>query len=237
MSRLLVETRGVCSWRDRLASPDKQWKRGFSAFETAVSWEQASRSISGIPVPIDKLLRENNYSDPVLLLAIAEHKVDLPGGTAASQSDVWAVITTSAGMVSMTVEAKAREAFGDEILERWLVAGGTDASIANRKERWNYIRSHLPESEAFLQVRYQMLHRCAASVIEAKRLRTQHAAFVVQAFNTPEKSFRDYAVFCEALKIPPARGSLARTSVGGIDLGVGWADCPLSTDEQVASVV
>jgi hypothetical protein len=78
----------------------------------------------------------------------------------------------------------------DEILEAWFVAGRTEASIANRKERWEYIRSHLPESDSFLQVRYQMLHRCAASIIEAKRLVCRHAAFVVQAFNTPDKSFQ-----------------------------------------------
>ena len=237
MSRLFIGTRGAGSWRDRLASPDRQWKRGFSAFETAVAWEQASKSISGIPTAIDKLLRESAYRDPVLLLAVAEHKVDLPGGTAASQSDVWAFVSTSAGTLSMTVEAKAREAFGDEILEKWLIAGRTEASIANRKERWNYVSSHLPESDAFLQVRYQMLHRCAASVVEARRLGCQHAAFVVQAFNTPDTSFQDYAVFCHALKIPAVRGSLATTLVGGISLSVGWADCPLSTDEQVASAL
>ena len=118
MSRLFIGTRGMCSWRDRLASPDRQWKRKFSAFETAVSWEHASKSPSGIPTPIEALLGEPHYREPVLLFAIAEHKVDLPGGPAASQSDVWAVIATSAGMVSMTVEAKAREAFGNEILEK-----------------------------------------------------------------------------------------------------------------------
>ena len=236
MSRLFIGTRGMCSWRDRLASPDRQWKRKFSAFETAASWEHASKSRSGIPTPIEALLGENHYREPVLLFAIAEHKVDLPGGPAASQSDVWAVIATSAGMVSMTVEAKAREAFGNEILEKWLVAGGSEASIANRKKRWDYIRSHLPESDALLQVRYQILHRCAAAVIDAKRLRLRHAAFVVQAFNTPDASFQNYAAFCEALNIPARRGSLATTSVGDIHLSVGWADCPLATDEQIASV-
>ena len=237
MSRLFIGTRGMCSWRDRLANPDLQWKRKFSAFETAVSWEHASKSYSGIPTPIEALLGEHCYLDPVLLFAIAEHKVDLPGGTAASQSDVWAVIATSAGMVSMTVEAKASEAFGNESLEKWLVAGGSEASIANRKNRWDYIRSHLPKSDAFLQVRYQILHRCAAAVIEAKRLRLRYAAFVVQAFNTPDTSFQDYAAFCEALNIPARRGSLATTSVDDIRLSVGWADCPLATDEQIASVV
>ncbi len=39
MSRLHIATRGICNWRQRLASPDRQWKRSYSAFETAVSLE------------------------------------------------------------------------------------------------------------------------------------------------------------------------------------------------------
>jgi hypothetical protein len=238
MNRLHIATRGVCNWRERLASPDRQWKRGFSAFETAVSWELASSGESGLPAFIDRLFRENNYDKPVLMFAVAEHKVDLPGGNAASQCDVWAIVNTSAGMLSLTVEAKASEACGDEILEKWLVAGETERAIGNRKNRWewDYVQSHLPNSDSLLQVRYQMLHRCAASVIEAKRLGFQHAAFVVQAFNTPDKSFQDYAVFCQALRIPAVRGSMATTSsVDGISLSVGWADCPLSTDAEIAA--
>ena len=115
MTRLCIETRGIGSWRTRLASPDRHWRRYYSAFETAVSWELASRSNSGIPEPIAKLLCASGYRDHVLIFAIAEHKVPLPGGNAASQSDVWAVVNTGVGSLSLTVEAKARESFGDAI--------------------------------------------------------------------------------------------------------------------------
>ena len=37
MNRMCVETRGICNWRERLAKPDRQWRRGYSAFETASS--------------------------------------------------------------------------------------------------------------------------------------------------------------------------------------------------------
>jgi hypothetical protein len=234
MNRLNTATRGISSWRERLANPDRQWKREFSAFETAVSWEFASNSKSGLPGPIDKLFRECDYGQPTLISAVAEHKVDLPGGSAASQCDVWAIVNTSVGMLSLTVEAKACEPFGDEVLEEWLLAGETERSISNREKRWEYIRSHLPKSDLFPRVRYQMLHRCAAAVMEAKRFGFQHAAFVVQAFNTPAESFQDYALFCQALQVPAARGSMAKTSVEGISLSIGWADCPLATDAEVA---
>jgi hypothetical protein len=236
MNRLNIATRGIGSWRERLANPDLQWRRKFSAFETAVSWEYASNRKSGLPEPIEKLFRESEYGEPTLISAVAEHKVDLPpNGKAASQCDVWAIVKMSVGMLSLTVEAKAKEAFGDDILEKWLVAGVTPESISNRQTRWEYVLSHLPKAESFSEVRYQMLHRCAAAVIEAKRFGFMHAAFIVQAFNTPDQSFQDYKVFCQALQIPAVRGSMAKTSTEGISLSIGWADCPLATDMEVAA--
>ena len=240
MSRLLTHTRGLGSWRERLASPDRQWKRGFSAFETAVAWESASASRSGLPLPLETLLRKNGFGEPVLLLAVAEHKVDLPGGNAASQSDVWAIINTQAGLLSLTVEAKAREAFGDEILGKWLEAGKSELSIENRKIRWNHIRVNLPAADSYHEVRYQILHRCAASVIEAKRLGSPHAAFVVQAFGEPDTdkpdvNFAAFEMFCTAVRLPAVRGSLSTTSVDGISLSIGWIDCPVATDAAVAA--
>ena len=56
----------------------------------------------------------------------------LPGSNVApSQSDVWAVVKTSAGMLSLAVGAKATESFGDEILERWLVGGTSERSASD----------------------------------------------------------------------------------------------------------
>jgi len=234
MNRLCIETRGISSWRERLASPDRHWKRYFSAFEAAVSWELASRSKSGIPEPIEKLFRASGYGDPELVLAVAEHKVPLPGGNAASQSDVWAVVNTSLGMLSLTVEAKAKEPFGDEILQKWREGNGSEASKRSRVARWNYVCFHLPKVDSFEQVRYQILHRCASAVIEAKRLGFHHAALIVQAFETPRESFEDYAVFCEALKISATPGSMVSTNVNGIRLSIGWADCALASDADIA---
>ena len=59
----------------------------------------------------------------VLIFAVAEHKVELPGRGPASQSDVWAVVKTKTGMLSLTVEAKAEEKFGDEITRKMACRG------------------------------------------------------------------------------------------------------------------
>jgi hypothetical protein len=71
MSRLHIATRGICNWRERLASPDRQWKREFSAFETAVSWEfAAKRQSSGLPEPIEEILRRDEYADAALIFCL-----------------------------------------------------------------------------------------------------------------------------------------------------------------------
>lgn len=208
--------------------------------EAAVSWEGAVATPSGLPSPIVQLFQNSNrYREPVLLFAVAEHKVPLAGQGPDSQSDVWALIRTSAGTLSMTVEAKAKETFGENTLQEWLVAREGRDSGPNRQKRWDYIREHLPEpTESFMQVRYQILHRCAASVIEARRFGLQHAAFIVQAFQAPARSFNEYGTFCKALGIPAARGTITEgPSVDGVSLSVGWTDCQSATDTEMARTV
>src|SRR5687768_6398220 len=112
MSRLHIGTRGVADWRQRLARPECHWKRGYSAFETAVSSEIAARTARGLPEPIVRALSNTPVADAVLLLGVAEHKVALRGRGYDSQCDVWALLTSAAGQVSLTVEAKANESFG-----------------------------------------------------------------------------------------------------------------------------
>jgi hypothetical protein len=143
MGRLHIGTRSASDWRDRLGAPERHWKRGFSAMETAVSWECAGRVESGLPEAVEKVFSESEFGIPKLLLAIAEHKVRLDGKGAAAQCDVWALIKTGAGTVSLAVEAKADEPFGagNEALAKWLKSGKSEL---NRHARWAHLKEHLP---------------------------------------------------------------------------------------------
>lgn len=245
MNRLHIATRGACSWRDRLAKPDTQWERRYSAMETAMSWEFAaasnSGSTSGLPQPIEQLFINSIYAHPTLLLAIAEHKVPLAGRGGDSQCDVWALVRTAVGSVSLSVEAKAREPFGkgNQSLDAWVSAEQSDAGLDNRRERWAFIQNHLPPAvgDSYSTVAYQLLHRCAAAVIEARRFALTHAAFVVQAFDAPAESFAEYSKLCVAMGVSPERGCMVMVRVGDIMLALGWADCPLASDAQIAAVV
>lgn len=237
MNRINVATRGIYNWRERLANPAKHWRRTCSAMEAAVSWELASRTPSGLPDPILQLM-ECQYGDPTLLLAVAEQQVSLPGGKSDSQNDVWALVKTSAGIVSLTVEAKAREPFGKHTLATWLIERESERSRNNRRERWAFLYSHLPvvSADVYARVPYQLLHRCASAVIEARRFGLKHAACIIQAFKTPDERFVQYAAFCNAMGLTAARGQIRTTLVGDIELAIGWADCPLATDAQIATV-
>lgn len=242
MNRLCTATRGVGNWRDRLANPERQWRRGFSALEAAVSWEGADKGSGWLPEPIAHVFNGTPYERPELLIAIAEHKVVFDGSGGDSQCDVWAFLKTHSGTLSMSVEAKAREAFGDghQTLRDWLLAGDSERSLQNRQNRWDSIRKNLPPADdvdGYLGVAYQLLHRCAAAVKEAERFGLQHAAFVVQAFGSPDESFQQFARMCHVVGVPAVRDRLQVAAVGAISLGVGWADCCNASDEQIAALV
>jgi len=237
MNTLHIETQGVSCWRARLANPATQWERGYSALETAVSWETAAKSSSGLPKPIETLLLNFGYASPELLLAVAEHKVPLAGKGNDSQCDVWALIKTSIGTLSLSVEAKAKEPFGDgnKTLDVWLKEG---ADAKNRQLRWGNVKENLPQVDGddYSQVPYQLLHRCATAVIEANRFGLQHAIFIVQAFESPDKNFLMYSRLCQAMGINAQRGQMSGVKVGNISLSVGWADCLPAEDKQLASI-
>jgi len=235
MHRLHLETSCYQDWQARLADPEKQWKRKYSAFENAVLWESAGKKnrTSGLPDPVEKILVTSGLCDPILLFAVGEHKVDLPGGNRASQSDVWAIVKSKESLISIAFEAKANETFDTKTLSEWK-SQKSDSSINNRQERWAYIEKHLPAAiSTYENVYYQLLHRCASAVIEAKRIGCTHAAFIVLSFESPDKSFQQYASFCSAIGIPSGRDTIAKTKVGDVTLAVGWAECPFASDEDI----
>ena len=206
--------------------------------EAAVSWEAAAKSDSGLPAPIYRLFDKTIYKEPTLLIAGAEHRVSLAGRGGKSQCDVFALLNSAVGLISVAIEAKAREKFGscNEALEDWLLAKGKRASKENRADRWAQVCNYLPTTHAkgYSRVAFQLLHRCATAVIEAERYGVKHAAFVVQAFGSPDSSYQEFCKLGCAMGLECERGKMVITSIRDIALGIGWADCPVATDRQFA---
>ena len=234
MSRVLVPSSGATDWKRLLADPDKHWVRGRSAYETAVSWERAQRSERGIPIEIAAAMDEHaGLCGARLLLALPEHKVKLVGPGKASQNDVWALLRSRDGLISMAVEGKAGESFASTVGE-WL----QEASDA-KKRRLEYLckvlRIDCPPGPA---LRYQLFHRTASALIEADRFGASHAVMVVQSFRQDEGSWDDFGTFCQQLGATSVSGKLVEIRrATGPKLYLGWVSCHAANDEVIASVV
>src|SRR2546423_166016 len=132
MSRILSFTTGPNDWQSLLADPEKHWKVGYSARTLAYCWEAAE----GFPSEVAQAFARS--TDPLLanltpLLAIPEFKVSLPGGVRPSQSDIFVLGRSAAGPVSIMVEGKVSESFGDT-LDEWRRAAST-----GKEDRLSYL--------------------------------------------------------------------------------------------------
>lgn len=217
--KILVPTKDAESWRDLLADKDKHWKKGFSAMETANSWENAAN----IPLEIHNVISENSeFNDLELLLVIPEYKVDLPGGTRPSQNDVLAIFTTNKDLTVMTVEGKAKEDF-DETILKWK----EKTSDNGVEKRLGFIIEKIGIQGKNIDIlRYQLLHRLASAVIVAEKFHAKNAIMIVQSFNdnNNENHFNDYVNFVELYGIPLVEKSrlYKLTEKNGINVFASW---------------
>jgi hypothetical protein len=233
MNRIFVATRGPATWRAELKDPDLHWVRGRSAYETAVSWESASRTRRGIPAEIAAALdRDSTLKGAELLFAVAEHKVHLKSRGNPSQNDVWALLKTSGALISMAVEGKAGEPF-DRTLAEWMADGreGKEARLASLCE---IIGMTSPDKS----LRYQLFHRLASAILEADRFSARHAVMMVQNFASYSAAWEDYLKFSRALGSEPVRNGICRVGERrGLSMYVGWTDCRVCTDREVVELV
>lgn len=242
MSRLVIETRGVCDWRSRLADPEKQWKRGYSAFEVAIAWEKAAAEGTDIPKGILNLLEQQRpeLENPKLIVGIVEHKVGLVGGKRPSQTDVWALVKVGEDMLSLAVEAKAGESFADQV-SGWLkkVEKGSD-----KPKRLDSLRKILGIADKDVSdLRYQLLHRTASALIEAERVGAKYAAMIVQSFRNekrradPKEQLGDFRTFGETLGVSVDENRLVLVpNRASTQLYLGWVTCELATDADIAGL-
>lgn len=210
MTRILVPSAGPDDWRRRLADPDIHWKPGRSAMAAAQAWEGAG----SLPPEIAAILGP----EAELLFAIPEHEVALPGGRRASQCDVFALVGIGAETCALAVEAKVDESFGPTLGE-WRATPSP-----GRAARLAAICAALGCAEPPDALRYQLFHRTAAAVLEARRFRAARAAMIVQSFSPEHARFDDFAAFCTFLGLAPARDQpLRRPLPDGRVLTLGWA--------------
>jgi hypothetical protein len=217
MAPILIPTRSADDWKQFLAD-ERHWRTGYSARSLAQCWHAAA----GLPPEIQAVLHSTPlFAQAELLLAIPEHRVALPGSGRPSQTDLWLLLRTPAALASVAVEGKVAEPFGPTIGE-WLGDGG-EAANPNKSRRLKGLCELLGLASAAPELRYQLLHRTASAVIEARRFLAAHAVMLVHSFSQQDAWYDDFERFARALDAEPAKGKLTvvpgRT---GPTLHLGW---------------
>jgi len=117
MSKFFIPANSPEDWKQLLADPDKQWKTGYSAKSLAYCWQKTN----DFPRSIKRVFGDSGihlFQDIELLLAFPEWKVPLSGGRRASQNDIFVLAKGSNQLISIMVEGKVRESFG-EVVSEW----------------------------------------------------------------------------------------------------------------------
>lgn len=206
-----IPSRGAKDWRPLLGDPKKHWRKGYSAHSIAHSWEAAR----GLPPEINTVFGGN--AD--LLFAFPEHQVKMPGKGYASQCDVFALVRYDGQTIAMAVEGKVEEAIGPTVGD-WLKGDKT----GNRRARLDGIAQLLGlAGKDLASLRYQLLHRSAAAVVESQRIGLSRAALIVQSFSPKDTGLDDYKAFTTALGVPTVLGKRVTADLpGGIKLDLAW---------------
>jgi len=218
MSRFFVPMRDLEDWRRLLADPEKHWRTGFSAKALAYCWEDAD----GFPPEIARLFANSNYpcfQGVQFLLAFPEYQVPLRGGIRPSQNDLFVLAKAREQLIAITVEGKVSESFGPT-LEEW-----SASESPGKTQRLAFLKEQLGLSEeSSSHIRYQLLHRTASAVIEARRFNARSAAMIVHSFSSTDQWFPDYQAFLALFGVDsdPDRLVFVRRTQG-VDLYCGWA--------------
>jgi hypothetical protein len=206
---------------------EKQWREGRSACETAYSWFDAK----GIPQAVAAVIKTDpTFSHAILVKAVFEKQTELDSLGRPSQTDVLALLQLPTGPAILGVEAKVDESFGPRVADWDDGSPGKTQRLAGLVERLGL------DKNAVGHLRYQLLHRTVATLIEAERHNARDCAMIVQSFCAPPRraGFTDFQAFAAALSIPIDQpGKLSRPlERGGIILRLGWAEDRIRVQQQ-----
>lgn len=215
MKLILRPTAGPDDWKQLLAEPNKHWKPGYSAHSLAHCWEDAS----GLPEKVHAVFNmSSRFRDLEPLLAIPEVKVDLPGGSRPSQTDLWLLARAQDGLVSVAVEGKVAESFGPT-LGQWQAEASS-----GKAERLQFLLDllHL-KGPVPPELRYQLLHRTASAILLARRFHAQHAVMIVHSFSAVGFGLEEYLAFLKVFGVSGNVGQMIEIAGhSGPTLSLAW---------------
>lgn len=214
--RLAVPLLQPADVRPHLGMPT-HWRQGRSAKSLADCWYAAN----DVPEAVRAVLETApEYRGVELVDAWLERQTDLLDGRGSnSQTDLLALIGLESELAVLAIEAKVDEPFGPFVSD-WLADGS-----AGKARRLAGLCALLGISQEKAQgLRYQLLHRTAAAIFEAKRFRLQRAVLIVQSFCPKASGLSDFADFVAAIgsgAVP--HGAMSQpTRFGAIEMRFGW---------------
>ncbi|MCH8826949.1 MAG: hypothetical protein IIB16_08325 [Chloroflexi bacterium] len=223
MTKIYVPGRSKEDWRKCLADPIKHWRTGYSAKALACAWMEDP---DDFPVSVKSVFAKSQievFQNIEMLLAFPEYETPLPGRGRPSQSDVFVLAKSKNGLVSITVEGKVSEPFGD-VVSDWKVPQSSDKQL-----RLKYLCDCLGLELADVDsIRYQLLHRTASALIEADRFNASSALMMVHSFSQTDEWFEDFAQFAALFGAKAEVDSIAYAKrrddslFPGIDLYLAW---------------
>ena len=219
MSRIYVPTEGPEDWKRLLAKPELHWKTGHSAKALAYCWEENNEDFPECVKRVFKASCMRLFEGAEFLLALPEHGVPLPGGSHPSQNDVFVLAKGEGELISIAVEGKVSEPFGPTV-EDWIKERRNDSH-----PRLVFLLNLLGLNKEDVDgVRYQLMHRTASALIEAKKFNARNALMLVHSFSQTDDSFEDYRRFVElfGLEVGGVNEIVGPRYLGPIDLYFGW---------------
>ena len=217
-ARFYLPTREPEDWAGGLADRS-QWAAGRSAYELAHAWERAD---GRLPPKVAACLAgtaEGVLRELTPLLGLPEHRVDLGDGRRGSQTDLM-VLARSAlgGLVVLAVEGKESEPFGNDTVNDWLRKTKTGA------DRLALVCGTIGLSPGAVgDVYYQLLHRAAAAVLEARRFGARHAVMLVHSFSAEQAHLSAYQAFLALYGQAAGVGDVVElAALGDVVLHAGW---------------
>ena len=203
-----------------LAKQEAHWRTGYSAQELAVAWSKAGNDF---PQTVCKALNTApEYVHAEFVDGFFEREVELGSPGRNSQTDLMAIAGLDDELAIIAVEGKVEESFADLVAD-WNGTPGKQRRLDGLCETLKLDVSGVGG------IRYQLLHRTASAIYEAKRYRCRHALMLVHSFSSSHRWFEDFAAFSSALGIPlhePNRCSSAK-ECDGVSLRLAWvSDVP-----------
>ena len=210
----------VNDWKQLLADPELHWKEGRSAKSLALSWTQAQ----GFPDEVKSVfVKSDQFEFRSLTPAFyfPEYKVDMPHGQRASQTDLYVLAFTPKGHpVVIMVEGKVNEPFGPLVVE-WLASKNQGSQ---KEARITAICELLGlEKESSMNRRYQLFHRTASAILEARRIAAERAVMMVHSFSKDDLWFEDFEAFVGLYGVDIAKNELSQSvKIGEVEISFAW---------------